>query len=81
LLPQVVKVIKSIEFPEAVLQEIKEALVASIDVQYKEHSTKITAINKALTVVRETIKNWNRRCAEDMSIATEERIQTATPLR
>lgn len=31
--------------------------------------------------MRESIKNWNRRCAEDMSITTEERIQTLTPLR
>lgn len=81
LLPQVVETIKSIEFPEAVLQEIKEALVASIDVQYKEHSTNITSLNKELERVRQSISNWNRRCAEDMSITTEERTQVLTPLR
>ncbi len=31
--------------------------------------------------VRESIKNWNRRYAEDMSITTEERMEILTPLR
>lgn len=81
LLREVKKVIESIVIPENVLEQIKEALVAGINVKYKEHEIAITEINMQLPKVRAAISNWNLRCAEDMSITTEERIETLTPLR
>ncbi len=81
LLREVKKVIESIVIPENVLEQIKEALVAGINVKYKEHEIAITEINMQLPKIREAISNWNLRCAQDMSITPEERHETLAPLR
>ena len=81
MLPQVVKVIKSIEFPKAVLEEIKEALKGCINAQYQNHDEIIKGLQKEFNGIKMKISNWYMRCSEDMSITTEDSQNFLLPLR
>jgi site-specific DNA recombinase len=81
LLKEVFKVIKSISIPQDVLEEIKSTLISCIQSKHSDYEIKISQINAELGKIRESIKNWNLRCASDMSITTNERHETMTHLK
>ena len=80
-MPQVIKVIKSIEFPDEILNEIKEALKGCINTQYQNHDEIIKGLHKEFNGIKMKISNWYIRCSEDMSITTEDSQNFLLPLR
>ena len=81
LLKEVFKVIKSISIPQDIVEEIKSTLIGCIQSKHSDYEIKISQINAELGKIRESIKNWNLRCASDMSITTEERHETMSHLK
>jgi site-specific DNA recombinase len=81
VLSQLKNAIQDISIPSDILFEIKDALKKSIEVEYKEYSTIIEQLNLELKNIKTKTYNWNLRCAEDLSITAEERIELLKPLR
>jgi site-specific DNA recombinase len=72
---------KRIEIPKEILEKKREEIKKALESELKDKSTLELNLKSDLEKVKSQIRNWNLRCAEDLSITMKERQEFLEPLK